>query len=140
MNSSHMNMDRRKFLKLLTTASAAISLHPPNLLSDNRGVDGGSGNGPHHLNLQYLEQQLYNFGCPYDLRYFDASPMVTYSEKEKGFVGIMPKGNDSLEVKLYMGDKDASECNYKEINMGPSRLRTETAGLVACHTINLLNQ
>lgn len=31
-------------------------------------------------------------------------------------------------------------ANFKAITLGESRLRTETAGLVACHTINLLNQ
>lgn len=28
---------------------------------------------------------------------------------------------------------------YKEISLGTSRLRTETAGVIACHTVNLLN-
>lgn len=34
----------------------------------------------------------------------------------------------------------AINANFKAIALGESRLRTETAGLVACHTINLLNQ
>ncbi len=29
---------------------------------------------------------------------------------------------------------------YQEISLGSSRLRTETAGLVACHTINIMNE
>ncbi len=33
----------------------------------------------------------------------------------------------------------AIQHNYKEISLGTSRLRTETAGVVACHTINLIN-
>ena len=33
----------------------------------------------------------------------------------------------------------ARECNFSEVSLGESRLRTETAGLVACHTISLLN-
>ncbi|HPV57687.1 MAG TPA: RsmE family RNA methyltransferase, partial [Tenuifilaceae bacterium] len=28
---------------------------------------------------------------------------------------------------------------YEEISLGTSRLRTETAGIVACHTVNLFN-
>lgn len=32
----------------------------------------------------------------------------------------------------------AKEQNYKPVSIGPSRLRTETAGIVACHTINLI--
>jgi 16S rRNA (uracil1498-N3)-methyltransferase len=37
------------------------------------------------------------------------------------------------EVKL------ANENGYTSITLGESRLRTETAGVVACHTVNLLN-
>ncbi len=43
------------------------------------------------------------------------------------------------------GDFSAAEISralaagYQGVSLGPSRLRTETAGVVACHTINLLN-
>ena len=48
---------------------------------------------------------------------------------------IGPEGDFSpAEVNLAM------ECGFQPISLGESRLRTETAGLVACHTINLLNQ
>lgn len=30
--------------------------------------------------------------------------------------------------------------HYQKVGLGPSRLRTETAGIVACHIINLINQ
>jgi 16S rRNA (uracil1498-N3)-methyltransferase len=33
----------------------------------------------------------------------------------------------------------ASAHSFRKVSLGPSRLRTETAGLVACHTLNLLN-
>jgi len=33
----------------------------------------------------------------------------------------------------------ALACGYQGVSLGNSRLRTETAGIVACHTINLLN-
>ena len=33
----------------------------------------------------------------------------------------------------------AKQHSFNEISLGESRLRTETAGVVACHTINLLN-
>ena len=36
--------------------------------------------------------------------------------------------------------KKAIECGFTPISLGKSRLRTETAALVACHTMNLLNQ
>lgn len=34
----------------------------------------------------------------------------------------------------------ALSAGFIPVSLGPSRLRTETAGIVACHTINLLNQ
>ena len=43
------------------------------------------------------------------------------------------------------GDFSAAEINqafaksFEEVSLGTSRLRTETAGIVACHTINLMN-
>ena len=36
--------------------------------------------------------------------------------------------------------KKAIEQGFKPISLGKSRLRTETAALVACHTLNLQNQ
>ena len=47
---------------------------------------------------------------------------------------IGPEGDFSpaeLELALQNG--------YKKVALGPSRLRTETAGIVACHTLNLIN-
>ena len=47
---------------------------------------------------------------------------------------IGPEGDFSKnEIKL------ATDNGYKPISLGKSRLRTETAGVVACHTINMLN-
>lgn len=34
----------------------------------------------------------------------------------------------------------ASECGFKAVTMGDNRLRTETAALVACDTIHIVNQ
>jgi 16S rRNA (uracil1498-N3)-methyltransferase len=34
----------------------------------------------------------------------------------------------------------ALEKKFLPVSLGNSRLRTETAGLVACHTINLINE
>ena len=48
---------------------------------------------------------------------------------------IGPEGDftqEELEVAMAAG--------YKKVSLGNSRLRTETAGLVACHTLNLINQ
>ena len=34
----------------------------------------------------------------------------------------------------------AAAAGFTPVSLGPNRLRTETAGIVACHTINLLNE
>ena len=54
---------------------------------------------------------------------------------ENATVLIGPEGDFSPEeVKLAM------EAGYRPVSLGNSRLRTETAGLVACHTFNLKNE
>jgi 16S rRNA (uracil1498-N3)-methyltransferase len=57
---------------------------------------------------------------------------------------IYPKGENALILIGPEGDFSENEVglafenNFKGISLGQTRLRTETAGLVACHTINLL--
>lgn len=47
---------------------------------------------------------------------------------------IGPEGDFSnTEIKF------AKENNYASVSLGASRLRTETAGMVACHIVNLVN-
>lgn len=54
--------------------------------------------------------------------------------KKNSTILIGPEGDFSPdEVSL------AIQCKFKEISLGNSRLRTETAGIVACHTVNLIN-
>jgi 16S rRNA (uracil1498-N3)-methyltransferase len=48
---------------------------------------------------------------------------------------IGPEGDFSPE-EVQM----AVEAGFKPVSLGNSRLRTETAGLVACHTFNLINE
>ena len=47
---------------------------------------------------------------------------------------IGPEG-DFSEEEL----KTAIEYDFTKVSLGPSRLRTETAGVVACHILNLIN-
>ena len=48
---------------------------------------------------------------------------------------IGPEGDfSSEEIKMAM------EAGFHPVSLGDSRLRTETAGVVACHTFNLLNE
>lgn len=54
---------------------------------------------------------------------------------ENVLVLIGPEG-DFSENEI----KQALEKGFQPINLGNSRLRTETAALVACHTINLMNE
>lgn len=47
---------------------------------------------------------------------------------------IGPEGDFSDEEL-----KTALEHNFTKVSLGPSRLRTETAGVAACHILNLIN-
>lgn len=48
---------------------------------------------------------------------------------------IGPEGDFSADEILR-----AEKMGYKSVSLGESRLRTETAAIVACHTCNLINQ
>jgi len=57
-----------------------------------------------------------------------------YKQNSDTVILIGPEGDFSLnEIKT------ATENNFTEITLGKSRLRTETAGIVACNLINFLN-
>ena len=57
-----------------------------------------------------------------------------YHKGQNTIILIGPEGDFSPEeIEL------AKQNKYTEISLGESRLRTETAGVVACHTINLIN-
>lgn len=56
------------------------------------------------------------------------------SPKSSYVVLIGPEGDFSKkELELSV------EHGYKKVSLGPNRLRTETAGLAACHILNLIN-
>ena len=57
-----------------------------------------------------------------------------YTKGKNVIVLIGPEGDFSpVEVET------ANKNGYQPISLGPSRLRTETAAVVACHTVNLMN-
>lgn len=59
----------------------------------------------------------------------------TYRPGESALVLIGPEGDfspEEIELALKQG--------FEPVSLGESRLRTETAALVACHTIHVLNQ
>lgn len=58
----------------------------------------------------------------------------TYSSGQDALIFIGPEGDFSPEeIKLAVNN------GFTPVSLGTSRLRTETAGIVACHTINLIN-
>ena len=68
-------------------------------------------------------------------------------EGEKPFLkDALRKGDDALVLIGPEGDFSPQEVEkalakgFQPISLGKSRLRTETAALVACHTMNLMNQ
>ncbi len=93
------------------------------------------------------------------------NPLVSFNEfihqnkvKSGGYIAHCQPGDKALLKTCYTGQKDiivligpegdfsveevglAVTSGYESVSLGEARLRTETAGLVACHTINLLNQ
>ena len=79
---------------------------------------------------------------------FDGQKFIAhYSEKVKESLQREYKpGNNALILIGPEGDFSPNELalavksGYRPVGLGKSRLRTETAALVACHTINLLNE
>lgn len=64
-----------------------------------------------------------------------ASLKAAYQKGANALVLIGPEGDFSVdEVKF------ATDHGFIPVSLGSSRLRTETAAVVACHTINLLNE
>lgn len=59
---------------------------------------------------------------------------------------VYKKGADCVIMIGPEGDfspdevKKAAEKGYQAISLGSSRLRTETAGVIACHTVSLINE
>jgi len=58
-----------------------------------------------------------------------------YRKNENAVILIGPEGDFSLEEI-----KAAEEKNFRSVHLGQSRLRTETAGVAACHSIYFINQ
>lgn len=58
-----------------------------------------------------------------------------YIRNSSAIILIGPEGDFSMEEIQF-----AIENNFQAVSLGNSRLRTETAALVACHTINLINE
>ncbi|NLA49246.1 MAG: RNA methyltransferase, partial [Bacteroidales bacterium] len=59
----------------------------------------------------------------------------TYLKGENAVILIGPEGDFSEEEILA-----ATGRAYCPVHLGPSTLRTETAGIAACHSVYLINQ
>jgi len=64
----------------------------------------------------------------------DKMPLKQHPKGTKALILIGPEGGFSIEEI-----KTAKKFGFKAVSLGSSRLRTETAAIVACHTINLIN-
>jgi 16S rRNA (uracil1498-N3)-methyltransferase len=59
----------------------------------------------------------------------------TLNKGANSLILIGPEGDfSSKEIEL------ATKQGFSTVSLGESRLRTETAAIVSCHTINLINQ
>ncbi len=63
-------------------------------------------------------------------------PLSKIYEKPKNCVILIGPEGDFTEAEVAM----AFKRNFVGASLGNSRLRTETAGVVACHTVSLLNE
>lgn len=80
---------------------------------------------------------------------FDGQKFIAhcYKESERQELSqVYEAGQDALILIGPEGDFSPEEVElaiangFRPVMLGPSRLRTETAGVVACHTIQVLNQ
>ncbi|HEY9115064.1 MAG TPA: RsmE family RNA methyltransferase, partial [Bacteroidales bacterium] len=80
-------------------------------------------------------------------KHFDGQKFIAYVDNENNLSlakAYLP-GNNALVLIGPEGDFSPEEIELAKkngfipINLGKSRLRTETAGVVACNTINLMN-
>jgi 16S rRNA (uracil1498-N3)-methyltransferase len=66
----------------------------------------------------------------------EKTPLSKIHQKGKNAVVLIGPEGDFTEGEV----ETAMRIGFQGISLGESRLRTETAGVVACHTINLLNE
>ncbi|MBN2349826.1 MAG: 16S rRNA (uracil(1498)-N(3))-methyltransferase [Bacteroidales bacterium] len=68
------------------------------------------------------------------------------NSEKKELYEIYPKGQHAILLIGPEGDFSSKEIDlalkysFQSVSLGKNRLRTETAGIVACHTLSLLNQ
>ena len=84
--------------------------------------------------------------------------IIKICNNNEKFIGYLNEGNNNHLIQSATPNKDycmligpegdfsSSEINesqdfgFKPVSLGNNRLRTETAGIAACHILNLLNE
>jgi len=66
----------------------------------------------------------------------EEAPLKGLVEKKKKVIILIGPEGDFSEKEI----QDAQQHGFTGVSLGNSRLRTETAGVVACHTVSLINQ
>ncbi len=84
------------------------------------------------IKQEHSETEMFIAHCQ-DAEKFDLKS--SYNPGTNCIIMIGPEG-DFSEREI----DEAFKTGYKPVTMGDTRLRTETAGIVACHTVFLLNQ
>ncbi len=68
--------------------------------------------------------------------YSNPDHVKSVAPPEKTYLILIGPEGDFLREEL----ADAERMNFKKVSLGKSRLRTETAGIAACHILNLIQK
>lgn len=123
-HSERVNIKTERLNKVITSAvKQSLKAYHPKINELVRFKD--------FVNLNFKGQKFIAHCRPEER----SSLKEAYKKGENALILIGPEGDFSMnEIKL------AIERGFQPINLGSCRLRTETAALVACHTINLMNE
>jgi len=86
---------------------------------------------------KWLETQAAT-GCCYIAHCNDGDMQLlkyAYQPGQNATIAIGPEGDFSMQEVT-----QAFACGFKGVSLGTSRLRTETAGIVACHSVYFMNE
>lgn len=84
------------------------------------------------LNRGFEQQQLFIAHCESDSDKIELKNEI--GTKKNIVILVGPEGDFTPEEISF-----AKEKNFTPVSLGESRLRTETAGIVACHTVNIIS-
>ena len=124
-------MPKGRFREKIKSAELAITFNDLIILPSHTSVE------PSEVDVSTYVTMNYKLNIP-----FVSSPMDTVTGPEmaialarQGGLGVLHR-NCSAEEEVEM----AKSKGFIEISLGENRLRTETAGIVAVHTVAIVNQ